>query len=366
MLKRIAIDNYRCFTNFEFEPDRINLLLGRNGSGKSSFLDAISAVVAVVVNGEDAGVAFPTASLTRWDRRREQRVELEVLGEPGNYIYTLAILHDAERDRIVIRKESVTLDGRSLFSFEDGEVHLYRGDGSRGPSFEYRGKTSFLAQMEEGRDTKELMWLLEYLSGVWTVRLDARAMVATADGEDETIDEDGANFASWYRHLAQENPERLPALWSSLAKVVPGLQWLKLVTAGRARQLVAGMVTASSPYEVDFDELSDGQRALIALYTLLAGVNQDARCYFFDEPELHVGLSEIQPWLVELDERLIDKGQVFVVSHHPEVVDYMAAGHAFVFERPDGGPARVRPALFERNGGLPASVQVARGLFHGG
>ncbi len=35
MIKRIYIDNFRCFSNFELRPDRVNLLFGVNGSGKS-------------------------------------------------------------------------------------------------------------------------------------------------------------------------------------------------------------------------------------------------------------------------------------------------------------------------------------------
>ena len=41
MLKRLYIDNFRCFVNFEYKPERKQLLLGANGSGKSSLLDAI-------------------------------------------------------------------------------------------------------------------------------------------------------------------------------------------------------------------------------------------------------------------------------------------------------------------------------------
>jgi len=41
MLTRIYVDNFRCLVNFEFKPGGKHLLFGRNGSGKSSFLDAL-------------------------------------------------------------------------------------------------------------------------------------------------------------------------------------------------------------------------------------------------------------------------------------------------------------------------------------
>ena len=47
MLTRIYIDNFRSFVNFEYKPERKQLLLGPNGSGKSSLLDAIRYVKSV-------------------------------------------------------------------------------------------------------------------------------------------------------------------------------------------------------------------------------------------------------------------------------------------------------------------------------
>jgi len=122
------------------------------------------------------------------------------------------------------------------------------------------------------------------------------------------------------------------------------------------------MATGGTSYSVDFDELSDGQRALMVLYALLEGFEAATGCLLLDEPEAHVGLPEVQPWLVALDRRIEDHGQVFVISHHPEVIDYLAAAEPFLFERPDQGPARVRQVMFDRDSGLPASTQLARGL----
>ena len=84
-----------------------------------------------------------------------------------------------------------------------------------------------------------------------------------------------------------------------------------------------------------------------------------------DEPENYVGLQLIQPWLVELADAMRDEGQLFVISHHPEVIDYLAADHALLFERPGGGPTRVQHNPFDRNKGLKASELVARGLVDG-
>ena len=42
MLRSLKIENFRCFQNFELQQlGRINLLVGKNNSGKTSILEAV-------------------------------------------------------------------------------------------------------------------------------------------------------------------------------------------------------------------------------------------------------------------------------------------------------------------------------------
>ena len=44
-----------------------------------------------------------------------------------------------------------------------------------------------------------------------------------------------------------------------------------------------------------------------------------------------------------------------MISHHPEVIDYLAADHAWEFFLSESGVAQVRPLLVDRESGLTAS-----------
>jgi ATPase subunit of ABC transporter with duplicated ATPase domains len=114
--------------------------------------------------------------------------------------------------------------------------------------------------------------------------------------------------------------------------------------------------------ELPFHDLSEGQRALIALYMLVyCGVNAD-RTLLIDEPDNFIALAEIQPWLLKLLDRVDDSGgQVILVSHHPELLDQLASQGGILFDRPGGRETLVR--LFEppEDSGLKASEIVARG-----
>ena len=96
-------------------------------------------------------------------------------------------------------------------------------------------------------------------------------------------------------------------------------------------------------YELNLGQLSEGQRILSILYSVLYGlVGTSVLC--FDEPENFISLPEVQPWLQSLRDLVEERsGQALVISHHPEVIDYLAADSAFRFERPNGGLVKVGP-----------------------
>jgi len=44
MIKKLTIDNFRSIDNLEFEPKRINVIIGEEGTGKSTLLEALGLV----------------------------------------------------------------------------------------------------------------------------------------------------------------------------------------------------------------------------------------------------------------------------------------------------------------------------------
>jgi len=368
MITRIYIDNFRCFSNFELKPDRINLLFGVNGSGKSSFLDVFDPIIGLIHDGRDVDECFAETDLTRWDSRQEQRFELDIGIDGERFTYSVTLERRPTGGGMALRDERVTCGSRILFRYEDGDVHLHKNDGIEGTSFPFRGNRSFLAGIEERPETMDLMSFLTRLRSLRTYKLEPTRMDSVTQEEQQRLVKDGANFASWYRHLSQERAGGIPQLFEQLTEALPGFQALALKGAGkqgRTRDLVVQMrAEGQKSYEVDFDGISDGQRALTVLYALLVDIGAAPRTFLLDEPENYVGLSELQPWLQRLDEVLGDAGQLFLISHHPGVIDFLEPENPILFERPGGGPVRVKSADFDRESGLKASEQIARRLLN--
>ena len=111
-----------------------------------------------------------------------------------------------------------------------------------------------------------------------------------------------------------------------------------------------------------FGQLSDGQRALLALYCLVFLSSNRGASLFLDEPDNYLALREIQPWLVAVGEHCGDTlEQAVVVSHHPVTIDYMAGAKGRWFYRDGNGPVRVSDQPDRTVDGVSLSDAIVRG-----
>ena len=374
MLKRLYVNNYKCLVNFELSFARTTLLVGLNGSGKSTVFDVLEYLREFVV-GEaledeaDVEEIFPSDSLTRWQSFNLQRFELTVSGGPAgvseDYHYLLELEHDRARQRRRVHSETVQTSTDLLFRFEDGEVSLFRDNGSAGPQFPFDWTRSGLTTVVERHDNTRLSWFKRWLWDLHTVRLNPFSMRSQARREVFHPRTNLSDFARWYRHLMQEHPREVSELFNSLGQVLDGFRALELIQDGEVgRTLKVRFATGhegepQKSFQLGFRELSDGQRALIALYTLLHTIKGQATTLCLDEPGNFVALAEIQPLIFEFCDAAEENGpQVVFASHHPEIIDHPAIESKLLFRRDKGGPTRIEP--LERTA-LPSSEVIARG-----
>lgn len=365
MLKRIFADNYKCLVNFELQPDRVNLLLGENGGGKSCIFEVLEIVQNVVALGAELEGSLPTSTLTRWDTRDVQRFELTIEGNEGTYVYVLEVAHNKKTRRQTIKSEQVTFDGKPIYRFEERTVFLFNDSFENRASFAADPRRSFLYIIEERPENGRLIWFKRFIQDIWVLRLDPLRMAGASKEEMSWLDRDGGNLASWYRWVALEHPEGLDKLKDDMKEIIDGLQHFRLTSSGAtSKELVATLSTSDGghkAHDIAFEDFSPGQRELFVLYAVMH-FTKNAKVLCFDEPDNFVALREIQPWLVKLSDVIEERGtQLLMISHHPEVIDYLASGTAFKIERPNGTAARARPLSINLDHGLKASEVIARG-----
>lgn len=366
MLKRLYVDNYRCLVNFQLEFQGLTLLMGPNGSGKSSVLDVLFALRQLLSGAgkvSDPGL-FPARSLTRWQDRNLQIFGLTVLLEgEGETTYRLEVEHGSDGARARILLESLAVEHKPLFEFRRGEVQLYRDDHSMGAQYSADWNESAMARVAPRPVNRRLTRFLEFMRGISVCALDPRRFQAEALSEDPVLDRDGGNFAAWYRHQIQESQHLMVDVLGALRGAVDGFHSIRMEKVGlEARAFMVAFEGPSGRYELRLDELSDGQRALIALYALvfLAG---DQDVLFLDEPDNFVALAEIQPWLMALSDACgSGPRQAVLCSHHPELIDYLGGEAGVLLRRESTGSITTRRlSEIPFDSGLKLSENLARG-----
>ncbi len=367
MLTRIYLDNFRCFVKFEHRPARRELILGPNGSGKSSLLDALLTVRQFVIDEEDV-LDRLLLQRTRWLDQRDMTCELEAELADGRFVYRLVIEPFGEPARPRVASETLFLEGKPIFEFTNGEVHLYNDQFEPGVVYPFDPSRSALATIAPRKENQKLSRFKLWLSGLLCFRINPFLILARAEGENLYPNVDLSNFAPWYRYLVQSDPQHNAALIASLREALDGFTFLPFEPVGEnVRVLAAEFKTpAGASRRFYLNELSDGQRCLIALYTILHFVLANGGVVILDEPDNFISLREIQPWLIAAADMAEEKhAQVLIISHHPEIINQWAPENRVQLVRDASGAARIEPFPTDTNSSLTPAELIARGWDRG-
>jgi predicted ATPase len=368
MLTRLYIDNYKCFSNFELRLGSMGLLLGDNGTGKSSVLDTIAGLQKLLRDRHPiAETGLGGTTLTRWDRRPRQTFELDVQ-PPGTpeLKYRVELEVSPHRGTTFVAHESLSSGGRPIFRYDGDTAVLFENDTEPKQVYvdaRYSGLAMTPLRLEAQNQFDELMSRLVVLRP-WPT-----GMAAASTEENFHLVRDGSNFSAWYRWHEQQQPfEVKQALHQHLANVLSGFRSLHFSKTGEKEKVLRTQWVADAgerppSFELNFDEISDGQRMLVLLYALLSFSATGApRTILLDEPTNFVSLAEIEPWLGEVEEQA-ERGllQVLIASHHPELFNAWAVTNGVRFSRRAAGPARAERFTSHEDDLLTPAERIARG-----
>ncbi len=370
MITRLYANNFRCLVAFEAEFDSFGVLCGPNGAGKSSVFDALRLLrnlgTGDALLGGTGEQDIPGLEFTDWLDSTVQEFELGLTVEGHAFDYRIHIeqIADFEKPRII--HEKAVCDGQLLFDRDLDGVRFIRADGAQaGFPLDWR-QAALAAIQPRGVNISTVALLQEEIAKLLILRPNPRGMERESKAEVRHPDLSITNLTSWYRSLAQEQ-EWTDALRDVLQDVWPDFRSFRLVDAGlntKALQLRFEPKN-SKPILLFFNQLSDGERTLIALYMVRAALDTGAaKTVLLDEPDNFVGLPELQPWVLSMRELLDEDHQLVLISHHPEILSSSGkANGRYLWRDNHTSPTRIGPLIVPAE--MSAGEAIARGWARG-
>lgn len=329
-LRGILIKNYKSIGKCALRLGRMSVLIGRNGSGKSNFLDAIRFVVDGLETSLDhavksrGGITSVRRKSTGHPRNFSLQYEINLSsGRWGRYGFEVVAREgggfSVKWEDLEIRTAGGHVE--SKYRVEDGDVvqttvtTMPRASRDR----LHLVVASGLVEFREPYDALRSM-------GFYNLNPEAMKELQSPDAG-EILGRDGGNVASVLARLQGESPAEKERIERYLGKIVAGIEGVDRHQLGpretlEFRQRVTG---AKDPWRFFAANMSDGTlRALGVLLSAsqLIHLRERVRLVGIEEPEAALHPSAARG-LMEALEEATDHTQVMVTTHSPDLLDAM-------------------------------------------
>lgn len=366
MIKYLYANNYKSFVNFRMDFDTNNLLLGGNGTGKSNLIVLLAGLCSFIRdNRNNTDTVFLSNSRTRWMNSNIQTFELGIENEGKNFVYHLEIEHNKDNTQSGILTEKLQCEQKALVEIEKGNASIFNDLTNQYDMMFANTTVSLLSYIVDEKRYKSVKEFLDCINKIVYCVPDPHRMSAVVENNVYYPTYNFTNIASLYTGLVEIFPEFQSDFTNAMKEINPSYVGAYSSLHSFPKTLAIHYKYKDAAVSFGLEEVSDGEKMLFALYMILYGFLKNSYTVLLDEPDNYLGLREIQPWCMELENILTEGGQCILVSHHPEVINYFTDSSGIWLDRLQSGESVVKEnpfSVFQDEKVLLYSEMIARGM----
>jgi len=329
-LRRVRIKNFKSIEHCHVELGPLTALVGRNGSGKSNFLDALHFVADALRTSLDHAIKA---------RGGIDEVRRRSTGHPRNFAIELEA--NLPEWRLATFGFEVAARKNGAWAVKQERLRILDGKGTV-VAYYHRAESEVVeASVENAPPVLEDRLYLVNAAGLpafrpaydsllamgfYSLNPDAIKELQNPDAG-EILREDGSNIASVVARLNAQQPETLERVRSYLSTIVQEITKVDRVALGPRETLQFWQRVQGSPHPWRFyaASMSDGTlRALGALVATnqLTNGSQPVRLVGIEEPETALHPAAAGALMDALREAAVHT-QIVITSHSPDLVDQL-------------------------------------------
>jgi predicted ATPase len=334
MIEKLYIQNYRCLDNLtlEFSGRPTALIIGKNGTGKSTILEAMRIIQLICRRAGRVGKLVSANDFTGNHTERPLRFEIEVALEGRRYKYELGFDWPEGFREARIFDEALSVDGHSVFKRQLAKVQVAGKE-----AFGLDWHVFALPIINERQEERNIESLKQFgASMILTDPLPTKMTGFSAEASTE-LEPDASNFASCLRGLLERKPAAYGEFDAQVKAAIPDFSSIENVTRGETgKQLIVHFQRANSREQltVEFESLSAGEKCIfLSSYLVATNATSSPVVCIWDEPDNHLALSEVGQFITGLRRMTQRRGQFIATTHHPETVRKFSDETTFVLTR---------------------------------
>ena len=332
MIESIYIKNFKSLNAVELKLEKFNCLIGMNGSGKSTILQALdflSQLMIGQIQGWLDARGWKSHDLNcKLGKESILTLAVDYKTSSGQKCHWIGFFH---RGTLRCMTESFWVDGEEVFS-TTSRSFWFKGKGRMGISFVFQG--SLLSALKDSELSEPVKAFRDAVRKIRSLELlSPQMMRKRARTNDQDIGAGGEKLSAFLHSIKGEHRDRLLGMLKSF---YPNLLDFK-ITSQKAGWKKLSVIEAfqDQKLETEATHLNDG---LLRILAVLAQSESDRSLILLDEIENGIN-QEIVEKLV--DTLVASQQQILVTTHSPLILNYLDDDTAkqsvqFIYKTPQG------------------------------